>query len=108
MNREQYLAAFKEITDRMYETTKAKNHDYTGNSDDPFVNFRFVEMMGVCSTEQGFFTRMTDKMSRIAGFIKTGVLKVSDEKIEDTLIDLAVYCLLFVCYLRSKRVDNSK
>lgn len=106
MTREQYLETFKEITERMYATTEAKNHDYTGNSPDPFENFKYVEMMGVASTEQGFFTRMTDKMSRVAGFLKTGILKVQDEKIEDTLIDLAVYSILFVCYLRAKRKDQ--
>lgn len=96
---------FKEITDKMYETTKRKNSDYTGDSSDAFKNFTMVESItqGGITAEQGFFTRMMDKMMRFAGFVKNGTLQVADEKIEDTVLDLAVYCILFVCYRRSKR-----
>jgi hypothetical protein len=109
MNQAEYLEMFKKITDQMYETTYRKNTDYTGaDANDPFKNFRAVEEMGVATAEQGFFTRMTDKMMRIGGFIKNGSLKVVDEKVEDTLIDLAVYCILLVCYLRDKQVKNGQ
>lgn len=104
MNQAKYLEHFKKITDQMYEITAAKNQDYTMQStNDAFKNFRAVEDMGVATAEQGFFTRMTDKMMRIGGFIKNGTLKVADEKVEDTLMDLAVYCILFICYLRDKK-----
>jgi len=104
VSQEDYLQRFKEITDEMYETTKRKNSDYTGDSCNAFKNFTMVEELssGKISTEEGFFTRMTDKMMRFGGFIKNGTLKVADEKIEDTLLDLAVYCILFVVYRRSK------
>jgi hypothetical protein len=105
MNKEQYLQTFKEITDQMYETTKRKNADYTGDTDNPFKNFEMVESIGFATTEQGFMTRITDKIMRVSTFVKTGILKVADEKVEDTLLDCAVYCILFVCYLRSKRKD---
>lgn len=103
MNQKEYLAEFKKLTDEMYKITKAKNNDYTGDNDQPFKNFTMVETMGASTTEQGFFTRMTDKLMRFAGFIKNGTLQVADEKIEDTLLDLANYCLLCICYLRSKK-----
>lgn len=103
MNKTEYLAEFKKLTDQMYEITEKKNSDYTGDADQPFKNFTMVETMGAATTEQGFFTRMMDKLMRFAGFIKNGTLQVSDEKIEDTLLDLANYCLLCICYLRSKK-----
>ncbi len=105
VSQEEYLEMFKQITEEMYATTKAKNSDYTGDADDAFKNFTAVEISsgGVVTTEGGFFTRMTDKMMRFSGFIRNGVLKVQDEKIEDTILDLAVYCILFVCYRRSQR-----
>lgn len=87
----------------MYEITKAKNSDYTGDNTDPFKNFKQVESFGALTAEQGFFTRMTDKMARIASFIKQGTLQVKDESVEDTLLDLANYCLLMICYLQSKK-----
>lgn len=94
----------------MIEVTTRKNHDYAGaGNGDPFHNFRQVERMGICSTEIGFLTRMTDKISRIQSFVAQGVLKVKDESIEDTLLDLANYSILLAAYIKSKKEnDNGK
>ena len=62
-----------------------------------------VEKIGIASTEQGFLTRMMDKISRVNSFVKQGTLNVADEKIEDTLMDLANYAILMAGYLRSKK-----
>lgn len=102
MTQEQYLTEFKKITDEMYEVTKRKNTDYTNGNDDAFRNFKQVEFMGICSAEQGFLTRMTDKMMRISSFVKNGELQVKDESVTDTLQDLATYSILMLCYIRSK------
>ena len=67
-----------------------KNKDYTGGSDDPFANFKSVEVLGI-STEVGFLTRMMDKMKRIASFVHKGELAVKDESVTDTLQDLSNY-----------------
>lgn len=105
MTKDEYLKYHSEMCDRMKATTKAKNSDYTGDSEDPFFNFSGVEILKVASVEQGFLTRMLDKYCRINTFAKKGVLQVKDESVEDTLIDLANYCLLFAGYLKSKRLD---
>lgn len=102
MNRSEYLKTFKAITEQMYKTTEAKSNDYSAG-DDPFMNFKAVEYMNVATTEQGMFTRMTDKLMRLGTFVRSGVLKVKNEKIEDTLLDLAVYSVIMICYLRSKK-----
>lgn len=93
----------EEKTQRMLEISRAKNADYTGASDDPFANFTRVESLGICSPEIGFLTRMTDKLCRIASFAKKGELQVKDESVEDTLLDLANYCLLLGAYLAEMR-----
>jgi hypothetical protein len=89
----------------MIEITKAKNADYSGAGDDPFANFRHIEglvqTMNAC--EIGFLTRMSDKMSRIGSFISNGKLMVADESVDDTLLDLANYCILFLGFLKEKR-----
>lgn len=103
MNKQEYLAYHRAMCDRMIEITAKKNHDYTGVSDDPFSNFCTVQELGICTTEQGFLTRMTDKFKRIISFVQKGVLLVADESVEDTLIDLANYCILFAGYIKSKR-----
>ena len=72
----------------MIKITAKKNADYTGATDDPFANFRMVQQFGVMTVEQGFFCRMTDKLSRIASFIQLGVLQVKDESVTDTLVDM--------------------
>jgi hypothetical protein len=105
MTKAEYLAFHEACCLKMIEVTKAKNADYTGGSGDPFANFKqagnFVQLPQI--TEIGFFTRMSDKFSRIGSFITKGVLQVKDETVEDTLIDLANYCLLFAGYLKSQR-----
>jgi hypothetical protein len=40
-------------------------------------------------------------MARIASFVKNGELKVKDESVQDTLLDLANYSMLFAAYLKS-------
>jgi len=87
----------------MIAITKAKNADYTGTNTDPFANFAKVDLMGICSVEQGFLVRMSDKVSRIISFVQKGVLTVKDESIEDTLLDLANYAILMAGYIKSKR-----
>jgi hypothetical protein len=46
---------------------------------------------------------MSDKFARITTFVNKGVLKVKDESVEDTLLDLANYCILMAGYIKSKR-----
>lgn len=104
MTKAEFFKYHQECLDRMTEIVQAKNADYSGDADtDTFSNFTRVEVLGVCSTEQGFLTRMFDKYSRITSFVQKGVLQVKDESVEDTLLDLANYCILMAGYIRSKR-----
>ena len=104
MKTDEYLEMHKAITDQMHEITKAKNADYTGKGADPFANFRAVNVAGI-STAQGFFTRIADKYMRLAGFVKNQTLEVKDESVEDTLLDMANYCILMVCEMRDRKDD---
>lgn len=105
-SKEQYAQYHKEVCDKMHQITLVKNADYTGGSNDPFFNFTRVEALGIASAEVGFLTRMSDKMSRITTFVNKGSLKVKDESAEDTLLDLANYCILMAAYLKSKRDED--
>ena len=99
---EEYLKQFKQITEKMYDITKAKNSDYTADSGDAFTNFKVVEDLNICSVETGFLTRMSDKIARLAGLAKGKEIQVKDEKYEDTLLDLANYSILLAIYLKNK------
>ena len=79
------VGKFGQITTEMFELYKRKNKDY-GNS----VAKTFDEW-GLVS----FLIRMEDKMNRVINLTKNkGVAQVSDEKIEDTLLDLANYSIM--------------
>jgi hypothetical protein len=96
----EFLERLKELHEEGLEITKNKNADYSG-IDDPFRNFKIVEDMGVATTEEGFMTRMCDKMSRIATLIHKKQ-NVKDESIKDTLLDLANYALILRVWLETK------
>lgn len=106
MNRTEFLEFQRQTFDTLHEITKRKNQDYGGGGDDAFNNFTTVENLGIASTEQGFLTRMNDKFARIISFMKNGELLVKDESVEDTLFDLANYCILMAGYLRSKQTHK--
>lgn len=103
MTKEEYLDFHEKTCAKMVSITRAKNADYTGNSPNPFANFTRVEALGICSTEQGFLTRMMDKFCRISSFVQQGTLQVKDESVEDTLLDLANYAILLAGYIHSQK-----
>lgn len=108
MNKDEYLEYHKSMCERMVEITKNKNADYTGTNPDPFANFGTVDVLGITTGEIGFLVRMSDKFMRITSFVQKGILLVKDESIEDTLIDLANYCILFAGYIKSKKLKREK
>ena len=83
---------FYELLETMKKTHDAKRHDYA-NTDDVFANCRTCEQAGIPAWK-GCCVRLGDKFSRIMGFAKKEKLKVKDESIKDTLIDMANYALI--------------
>ena len=101
--RQQLIARVEQLHAKSLDIMRAKNADYA-NTDDPFSNFEAVEAFGI-STAEGFITRMVDKLRRISNLISREAA-VKDESIEDTLLDLANYALLFRVYLEQKKVKE--
>ena len=79
-----------------------KNMGYSGKSVDRWANFRMSEVFGV-SDYLGALVRMSDKWIRIINLIKNPDLDQVGESVEDTLMNLASYCLIVICLLREKR-----
>lgn len=102
METSEFLIRHGEICDNLKEVVKNKNADYSGTKD-PFKNFNSVELFDITSTERGFLTRMCDKFNRIITITNNGVENVNDEKITDTLIDLANYAILMSIYIENKK-----
>lgn len=105
MTKQQYFQFAEKFFGDCVEISRAKNADYTGGSDDPFSNFKAVEALGI-SAEQGFLTRMMDKMKRIASFVEKGELQVKDESVKDTLRDLANYAALLAGLIESRKGEE--
>jgi len=102
MTKDEYFKFSEAFFNECIDISKKKNADYTGASKDPFANFKSVEVLGI-KTEQGFLTRMMDKMKRISSFVEKGELLVKDESVTDTLQDLANYSCLLAGYIESER-----
>ncbi len=103
MNREELFKHHEELSQTALQIMKKKNHDYAGNSGaQPFANFERCEAMGICSTEQGFLVRITDKVSRLSTFANAGKLVVDNEGYQDAILDIMNYCVLFSAYIKSK------
>ncbi len=93
MNRGQ-AARVKEFIFHMVKLLKAKSHDYSGK-DDMLANFKSLEKFGYKASD-GILYRMGDKFNRLAVLLKNPA-KVKDEKIQDTLLDLANYaCIMYI------------
>lgn len=105
MDKQQLLDFCEKFYGDNLEVMKAKNEDYSGGNNDPFSNFKSVEVLGI-SPEIGFLTRMMDKMARISSFVVKGELKVKDESVKDTLADLANYSALLAAYIESKNTQE--
>lgn len=67
-----------------------KNHDYASDAD-PYRNFRQFGRYGI-------LVRLGDKFSRLRSFEEQGKLKVEDESVKDTLLDIINYAVLYAGY----------
>lgn len=98
---------FYQLLETMKETHDAKRHDYA-STEDVFANFRTCEQAGIPAWK-GCCVRIGDKFSRIMGFAKKEQLKVKDESIKDTLIDMANYALIaLILYEESREEERLK
>ena len=81
------------ILNEIRQLYNRKNADY-GNSFD-----KTLDEFGIVASA----TRMSDKFNRFKSLIKNPA-QVSDEKIEDTLIDLASYAIMTIKWMRQNGV----
>lgn len=106
MTREELLKHHEVLCKQARDLMDKKNRDYAGNDGkEPFANFTRVESMGICSTEQGFMVRLTDKMSRLSSIIESGTNHVKDESFEDTMVDVINYIVLLSAYRLDRRLQ---
>lgn len=90
---ENYIHPFQEITNGLYETYCKKNRDY-GNSFDQSLN-KFGEIAAL--------TRISDKYNRLCSLITNKEQEVKDESIDDTILDMANYLIMWQMYRKNKK-----
>lgn len=83
-NIEPKVAQHYAICQKLNQAYKAKNHDYGDSFGDTY------KKLGIISA----VTRLSDKMNRLMSLAVKHDVQVKDEKIEDTLLDMANYAIM--------------
>ena len=78
------VASHYAICQKLNQVYKAKNHDYGDSFGDTY------KKLGIISA----VTRLSDKMNRLMSLAVSHDAQVKDEKIEDTLLDMANYAIM--------------
>lgn len=90
---------YNSIIENMSKTYEAKNADYGDSVGDTYNKFGDVS----------FLTRITDKYNRILSLSDKGECEaVKDEKLDDTILDLANYCVLWLVEREYKATPKSE
>lgn len=87
--------AFRDITNGMYDTFKAKNSDY-GNS--------FSELFAECGMIYAY-GHLSEKLKRVKSLMSDEA-KVKDESMRDSLLDLANYAVFTIMELDKKKSND--
>lgn len=90
---------FRELLDGMWALHCLKRKDY-GSGDDPLANLRASAEIGIPAWKGGWL-RAKDKVKRLDQYCVKGSLAC--EGVEDTLKDLAAYCLLVLTLWREEQ-----
>lgn len=94
---EQKIQLHKELIDYLHSLYITKNADYGDSVHDTYIKY------GLTS----FLVRLEDKLNR-ARTLSTKRALVNDEKIEDTLLDMANYAILAVIELRTQEEPTNE
>lgn len=94
MTNQDKIQMHEEVCKYLHNLYIEKNHDYGDSVHDTFNKFGM----------DSFTVRMYDKLNRIYALTRPDTSnKVADEKIEDTLLDLANYAILAYIELKDKQ-----
>lgn len=83
----------KEVCENLHDVYEKKNHDYGDSFSKTF------DALGIISA----VTRISDKYNRLCSLaMANGQHEVKDETIEDTLLDMANYCIMTYMELKER------
>lgn len=105
MTIDELLKLHEDTCQESRDIMRAKNHDYTSGSDDPFANFRASETLGVPGVV-GILIRASDKFQRIRSFVEQGRLQVPNESVDDAIRDVVNYMILMRGLIIDQRTNH--
>ena len=86
---------FEQLANKLIDTQKRKNADYGSSFGQTLDEFGLVASA----------TRMSDKFNRFKSLMRqSSSPQVQDEKIEDTLLDLAAYAIMTVEWIQNNQL----
>lgn len=100
MKLREFLALHTRVCNDASILVQRKNHDYAGGDDlvDMLAQVKACAAFGA-DPAQGVLVRMSDKLGRLFTARKVANLKVRDERVVDTVVDLINYSVFFLALL---------
>ena len=96
MTRDEKVCMHSEICEELNVLYERKNHDYGDSFGKSYAEYG---MAMPC-------IRLEDKLNRLKALTRNGNQRVSDESIEDTLLDLANYAIMTVVERKLEVLNN--
>lgn len=90
------IELFNKIVGDMSELYAKKNHDYGNSFDSTLDEFGLIAPA----------IRLSDKLGRFKSLLKSDK-QVTDEKLEDTLIDLANYAVMTIVWMKQHDLSSN-
>jgi hypothetical protein len=87
----------EQLCNQIHDIYIKKNHDYGDSFGQTY------EKLGIISA----ITRISDKYNRLVSLGTGQEQMVQDEKIEDTLLDMANYCLMTVIEIQNQKENQN-
>jgi hypothetical protein len=97
IERKQLLEIHKRTTRSAFEIMELKNLD---TNPDALANFKRVETLGIVTLEQGILVRLCDRFAEIVNLTRWTTRDVSDESLEDAIIDIINYLIILRAAVR--------
>lgn len=95
MEKDRKKEMHREIVEGIHTMYEKKNKDYGSSFDESLDEFGLISSL----------IRLTDKRNRFKSLIN-GEAEVKDEKLEDTLLDMANYAIMTVMWLNIQNEDR--
>lgn len=111
MNRTEFYTGITNTYKEAYEIIKKKTNDYA-SEEHPLHNLELIERLTESiDRNAGIFVRMTDKFSRLGNLLfakDDKEIQVSDESIDDTLLDIINYAAILRESLKERKKQKQQ